>query len=310
MALHFIVNPSFALLPLRPPWMASDAVIRVVALHLGSGIPDNNPLAAMPSLHVALPLLISFWFFRERWKLPALAMLAYAALVAFEVTLSGEHYVIDVAGAAVVAGAIALAARIDYRRAFSRLSVNLPPILQGGAATASHGQIFDERAQTGITSRPGAIFLVTGALIVVVSIKVALALFAGVAPVSDATFSSDKLDPPTSLTASGGSVITLVWTSSPESDAGGYRVLRGTAAGGPYVEIAQVTSRTITTFTDTPAAGTYFYVVRSFFENRSSVNSNEASATSGVTTRHYAGQSAAAYKPYDRGPIWYRQAPG
>jgi hypothetical protein len=132
----------------------------------------------------------------------------------------------------------------------------------------------------GLTSRPGAIFLVTGALVVVVSIKVALALFAGVAPVSDSTFSSGELDPPMSLTASGGSVITLVWMSPPDSEASGYRVLRGTAAGGPYAEIAQITSGTATTFTDAPAAGTYFYVVRSFFEGRNSVNSNEVSAIS------------------------------
>jgi hypothetical protein len=74
--------------------------------------------------------------------------------------------------------------------------------------------------------------------------------------------------------------MTLIWTSPPDSEASGYRVLRGTATGGPYVEIAQVTSETVTTFTETPATGTYFYVVRSFFEDRNSVNSNEASAIS------------------------------
>ena len=125
-ALHFIVNPLFALFPLQPPWMASEEVTRIIAIHMGSEIPDNNPLAAMPSLHVALPLLISLWFFRERWKMPAVAMLAYAALIAVEVIFAGEHYIVDVAGAVVVVGAIALAAKIDYRRAFSRLSVNQP----------------------------------------------------------------------------------------------------------------------------------------------------------------------------------------
>jgi hypothetical protein len=51
------------------------------------------------------------------------------------------------------------------------------------------------------------------------------------------------------------------------------------------VEIAQVTPRTVTTFTDTAPAGTYFFVVRSFSENANSVSSNEASATISVITR-------------------------
>ncbi len=181
-ALHFIVNPLFALFPLEPPWMASAEVTRIIALHLGSGIPDNNPLAAMPSLHVALPLLISFWFFRERWKMPALAMLAYSALIAVEVVFSGEHYIVDVAGAAAVAGAIALTAQIGHRRVFSRLyarldrALGLSPVFQRAAPPGADRKIACGRVPPGLASRPGAIFIVTAALIVVVSVKVALAL--------------------------------------------------------------------------------------------------------------------------------------
>jgi len=182
-SLHFIVNPIFALFPLQPPWMASVEVTRILDVHLGSGVPDNNPLAAMPSLHVALPLLISFWLFRERWKLPALGMLAYTALVAFEVLLSGEHYAVDVVGAAVVAGAIALAAQIDYRRVFSRLfarygkTPELAPVFERAAPLGSDRQIAADRVQPGLTSQPGVIIAVTAALILVVSVQAALALF-------------------------------------------------------------------------------------------------------------------------------------
>ena len=42
--------------------------------------------------------------------------------VALEVVFSGEHYVVDIAGAAAAAGLVALLARVDYRRLFSRLS--------------------------------------------------------------------------------------------------------------------------------------------------------------------------------------------
>jgi hypothetical protein len=189
MALHFIVNPLFGLFPLQPPWLADDNVIRVVSLHLGSGIPDNNPLAAMPSLHVALPLLMSAWFFRERWRMPAWAMLAYATLIAAEVTFAGEHYIIDVFGAIAVVAAIWLATLIDYRRVVSRF-VASPP-------ARSAPRIGSDAARPGLASRPSAIFAVTLALITLVTIKVSLTLFAGVEPIADTTFTGDNLDPPT-----------------------------------------------------------------------------------------------------------------
>jgi hypothetical protein len=143
----------FALVPTRPPWMESQDVTRIIALRFGGTIDDSNPLAAMPSLHVAFPLMISFWFFRERWRAPALAMLAYSALIAFEVVFSGEHYVADVIGAAVVAGAIALASRIDYpsimrwtysraREAFRTGQRELAPVAASRAPTPRR-----ERAQ-------------------------------------------------------------------------------------------------------------------------------------------------------------------
>jgi Flp pilus assembly protein TadG len=121
-ALQFIVLPLFALFPLRPPWMANEEVTRIIALRFGGEIHDSNPLAAMPSLHVAFPLMISLWFLRERWKMPAVIMLAYSAIVAFEVVFSGEHYVVDVVGAVVVAVGVMLLARLDYRGMFGHLS--------------------------------------------------------------------------------------------------------------------------------------------------------------------------------------------
>jgi hypothetical protein len=54
------------------------------------------------------------WFYRERWKAPALAMLGYSSLVALGAVFSGEHYVVDVIGAAAVAAVIYLAAQVDY----------------------------------------------------------------------------------------------------------------------------------------------------------------------------------------------------
>ena len=110
-----VTLPMFVLLPTRPPWMDSGQVTRIVALHYAAIGSDANPLAAMPSLHVALPVVLGFWFLHERWRGPGVAMLAYSVLVAFEVVLAGEHYLADVIAAVLFAAGIALVARLDYR---------------------------------------------------------------------------------------------------------------------------------------------------------------------------------------------------
>jgi hypothetical protein len=80
---------------------------------------------------------------------------------------------------------------------------------------------------------------------------------------------------PVGLTAAGGqSRADLSWGAV--SGVSEYHVYRATVTGGPY---SQVGVSTTTTFSDLGlAAGTYFYVVRSFL-GCESANSNEASAT-------------------------------
>ena len=77
---------------------------------------------------------------------------------------------------------------------------------------------------------------------------------------------------------SGGDV-NLSWDATDDDYASGHRVLRGTDSGGPYSQIAEVTPRTTTTYPDSPADGTYYYVLRAFYQSWESANSNEASAT-------------------------------
>jgi len=113
-AAELLAVPLFILLPTRPPWMANGEVVRIIAIRFGGQIHDSNPLAAMPSLHVALPLVLACWFARERWLRPAVAMFAYAALIGFEVVFSGEHYVLDVIGAAAFALAISQLSRVHF----------------------------------------------------------------------------------------------------------------------------------------------------------------------------------------------------
>lgn len=57
---------------------------------------SGNPVAAMPSLHSAYPLL-AFLFVRKRWPRVSLILLAWSAAIWFAVVYLGHHYAIDVA---------------------------------------------------------------------------------------------------------------------------------------------------------------------------------------------------------------------
>ena len=99
------------------------------------------------------------------------------------------------------------------------------------------------------------------------------------AATSTQAFTADVLAPPTSLAATGGLSAGLTWTITNDAYATGYQVDRATVSGGPYSQVATVTPRSAASTTDTPAAsGTYYYVLRSYFQNWVSVNSNQVSA--------------------------------
>ena len=104
---------TYALFPAVPPWMASDQgqigettrLIGNVWAHLGVPIGDaiwghdgnwSNLVAAVPSLHVAFPVLILCFFWPTgRWWVRALC-LAYALAMSFTLVYTGEHYVFDI----------------------------------------------------------------------------------------------------------------------------------------------------------------------------------------------------------------------
>ena len=104
----------YFLIPSNPPWMAGEqfnspaaaTVLRVmepVGRHLGGGvynasyrvIGESNPIAAMPSIHMAVTFLLVFpaGAFGRRWRLLAIL---YAACMGTALVYLGEHYVIDV----------------------------------------------------------------------------------------------------------------------------------------------------------------------------------------------------------------------
>jgi predicted ribosomally synthesized peptide with SipW-like signal peptide len=109
------------------------------------------------------------------------------------------------------------------------------------------------------------------------------------------TFTSDTLAPPTALEATGGSGVGLTWTPTVDTYATGYSLWRGTVSGGPYSQAGSVAPGTSTSTTDSPTAGTWYYVLRSSFGAWSSVDSNEASATvDGATSTAFVGCASEA----------------
>jgi membrane-associated phospholipid phosphatase len=127
---------TYCLFPEAPPWMAardglSEPVARLSArgwiwLHAGN-LNDvlaraqedgSNPVAAMPSLHVAFAVLVAITIaarLRSRWRW---LLLLYPLAMGFTLVYTGEHYVLDlVVGAAYAVGVHYLMNRWDRRRA-------------------------------------------------------------------------------------------------------------------------------------------------------------------------------------------------
>ena len=133
-----------AVLPTAPPWLAGQLdyiphVYRVlpdIAGELAPGAYQDvyemagvNPVAAMPSLHCAIPAVMALALARyPRWRW---AGAAYAVAMVFSVVYLGEHYVVDgLAGWMLAAGcwfvATALIAPSDSPRN-NRPAVHFPP---------------------------------------------------------------------------------------------------------------------------------------------------------------------------------------
>ncbi len=111
LVLSYLAFITFLLFPAMPPWMASDQGI-IPQIHNVFGdtfqtfahsanLPsvynffDPNPVAAMPSLHVAYPFLVYLFMVKIFGKKGHL-FLIYVAIVVFAVLYTGNHYFIDV----------------------------------------------------------------------------------------------------------------------------------------------------------------------------------------------------------------------
>ena len=110
-------------------------------------------------------------------------------------------------------------------------------------------------------------------------VRPALALLSETETVAS-TLTTTSLNAPTSLSASAALLlrVDLSWSATVDARATGYQVLRGTASGGPYSQVATVTPKSATTYQDTvPLPGIYYYVLRTYYDSWTSANSNQAS---------------------------------
>jgi membrane-associated phospholipid phosphatase len=110
--LTFAALVTYVLYPAVPPWLASHnaefpptaKIIDEMWTHIGLGNGASvfsatghfaDPVAAMPSLHAAYPVLLMLFFWKSagrfRWLLPL-----YPLAMAFTLVYTGEHFVIDV----------------------------------------------------------------------------------------------------------------------------------------------------------------------------------------------------------------------
>lgn len=137
---------TFVIFPAAPPWLASQEgyspkVYKILDSSLTS-FPEKlklptiyhtfnpNPIAAVPSLHAAYPLLV-FLFSLHFFKKKAIFFLPYVLTVWLSIVYLGEHYVVDVvAGAiyAVVFYALShhIIHKINWDQALNKFLKNLP----------------------------------------------------------------------------------------------------------------------------------------------------------------------------------------
>ena len=124
----------FVVFPAAPPWMVSQRGIgpqvaritgrgwwelnlKTISKTIDRGAAVMNPVAAMPSLHSGLALLVALWFTRNStWRVRAVALL-FPLTMAVTLLYFGEHFFVDaLAGWAVVVLAWWIADRWETKR--------------------------------------------------------------------------------------------------------------------------------------------------------------------------------------------------
>jgi hypothetical protein len=118
---------------------------------------------------------------------------------------------------------------------------------------------------------------------------------------SAGAFSAATLNPPTGVSATGGSSVTLSWTASTSTGATGYKVERSTSLAGSYAQIGTATPVNSTSYLDSPAAGTYWYRLSTYVGSWASATTTPVSAAVTASTSTGAKACAPASNSADTG---------
>lgn len=138
---------TYWLYPAQPPWMVArdgltgdlDRIVPQVWKEVGVERADRvftthreasanrfaNPVAALPSLHAAFPMLIAGFLWSARRRVNAL-LAAYAVAMAVTLVYTGEHFVFDI----VLGWTYALAVAVLLRR-YQRRRSSIDPMIAG-----------------------------------------------------------------------------------------------------------------------------------------------------------------------------------
>lgn len=134
----------YALFPTAPPRLAgvgiADTVSGATSINLTSNLVSTfyNPYAAVPSMHFGFALLVGVAVWRlARRRLWRLAGLVYPVFVLLVIVATGNHFFLDAAAGAAVAGVAAALAAAPSR--LSRGAVGSPPRPRSIEADAAEG---------------------------------------------------------------------------------------------------------------------------------------------------------------------------
>ncbi len=110
----YLAGMFYLLFPVEPPWLQL-GVPRILYVRNFGDYPANidpNPLAAFPSLHAAIPMVVGLFFLLRGGPKMAFfgkVSIVYALAVGFSIVYMGEHWAIDVFAGYLLAGAVAAA---------------------------------------------------------------------------------------------------------------------------------------------------------------------------------------------------------
>jgi membrane-associated phospholipid phosphatase len=117
-----IALPWYALYPLAPPRLMEPYgfdFVDTLAVYGGvqssaSGAGGANQFAAMPSMHIGWTSIAALWLSGaiRWWRLGAIIGLLHLFLMCITVMVTGNHYLLDIVGGFLVAGAALLLARL------------------------------------------------------------------------------------------------------------------------------------------------------------------------------------------------------